>query len=61
MPAALHDFNEALELDEGLQCAKDGKARAQKMQKQSEQRDYYKILGVKRYVPPSRDSRAADH
>lgn len=36
-------------MEEGLQRAKDGIQRAQKMQKQSEQRDYYKILGVKRY------------
>ncbi|XP_026333207.1 dnaJ homolog subfamily C member 3 [Hyposmocoma kahamanoa] len=45
---ALLAYKEALELDEGLQRAKDGIQRAQKMQKQSEQRDYYKILGVKR-------------
>lgn len=45
---AVHAFKQALELDEGLQRAKEGLARAQKLQKQSEQRDYYKILGVKR-------------
>ncbi|XP_068628617.1 dnaJ homolog subfamily C member 3 [Battus philenor] len=45
---AIHSFKEALELDEGMQRAKDGLSRAQKLQKQSEQRDYYKILGVKR-------------
>ncbi|XP_052750106.1 dnaJ homolog subfamily C member 3 [Galleria mellonella] len=45
---AIHSFKEALELEEGLQRAKDGLSRAQKLQKQSEQRDYYKILGVKR-------------
>ncbi|KAG6443974.1 dnaJ homolog subfamily C member 3 [Manduca sexta] len=45
---AIHTFKEALEIEEGLQRAKDGLSRAQKLQKQSEQRDYYKILGVKR-------------
>ncbi|KAM3957114.1 dnaJ homolog subfamily C member P58IPK [Aphomia sociella] len=45
---AIQSFKEALELEEGLQRAKDGLNRAQKLQKQSEQRDYYKILGVKR-------------
>lgn len=45
---AIQSFKEALELEEGLQRAKDGLSRAQKLQKQSEQRDYYKILGVKR-------------
>ncbi|XP_046968498.1 dnaJ homolog subfamily C member 3 [Vanessa cardui] len=45
---AIQSFKEALELEEGLQRAKDGISRAQKLQKQSEQRDYYKILGVKR-------------
>lgn len=47
---AILSYKEALELDEGLQRAKDGLSRAQKLQKQSEQRDYYKILGVKRWV-----------
>ncbi|KAF9415361.1 hypothetical protein HW555_006951 [Spodoptera exigua] len=45
---AIQSFKEALELEEGLQRAKDGLSRAQKLQKMSEQRDYYKILGVKR-------------
>ncbi|XP_050684686.1 dnaJ homolog subfamily C member 3 [Leptidea sinapis] len=45
---AIRTFKEALELDEGFQRAKDGLARAQRLQKQAEQRDYYKILGVKR-------------
>ncbi|XP_063836468.1 dnaJ homolog subfamily C member 3 [Ostrinia nubilalis] len=45
---AIHAYKEALELEEGLQRAKDGISRAQKLQKQSEQRDYYKILNVKR-------------
>ncbi|XP_045760276.1 dnaJ homolog subfamily C member 3 [Maniola jurtina] len=45
---AIRTYKDALELDEGFQRAKDGLSRAQKLQKQSEQRDYYKILGVKR-------------
>ncbi|CAG4976823.1 unnamed protein product [Parnassius apollo] len=45
---AILSYKQALELEEGLQRAKDGLSRAQKLQKQSEQRDYYKILGVKR-------------
>lgn len=45
---AIQSYKEALEVEEGLQRAKDGISRAQKLQKQSEQRDYYKILGVKR-------------
>ncbi|XP_045542322.1 dnaJ homolog subfamily C member 3 [Papilio machaon] len=45
---AIQSYKQALELEEGLQRAKDGLSRAQKLQKQSEQRDYYKILGVKR-------------
>ncbi|XP_039765480.1 dnaJ homolog subfamily C member 3 [Pararge aegeria] len=45
---AIRAYKEALELAEGSQRARDGLSRAQKLQKQSEQRDYYKILGVKR-------------
>ncbi|XP_045514469.1 dnaJ homolog subfamily C member 3 [Pieris brassicae] len=45
---AIRSFKEALDMNEGLQRAKDGMGRAQKLQKQSEQRDYYKILSVKR-------------
>ncbi|XP_013148655.1 PREDICTED: dnaJ homolog subfamily C member 3 [Papilio polytes] len=45
---AIQSYKQALELEEGLQRAKDGLSRAQKLQKQAEQRDYYKILGVKR-------------
>lgn len=44
---AIHDYQAALELDEGLQRAKEGIEKAKKLQKQSERRDYYKILGVK--------------
>ncbi|KAJ0181502.1 hypothetical protein K1T71_003587 [Dendrolimus kikuchii] len=45
---AIHAFQDALQVEEGLHRAKEGLSRAQKLQKQSEQRDYYKILGVKR-------------
>lgn len=45
---AIHDYHEALEVDEHLQKAKDGIQRAKKLQKQAEKRDYYKILGVRR-------------
>lgn len=48
MISAIHTYKEALEIEDGMQRAKDGLSRAQKLQKQSEQRDYYKILGVKR-------------
>jgi len=45
---AIQDFQAALEIDEHLQRAKEGIERARKLQKQSERRDYYKILGVKK-------------
>ncbi|XP_069676051.1 dnaJ homolog subfamily C member 3 [Periplaneta americana] len=45
---AIHDYQDALELDENYNRAKEGKQRAQKLQKQAERRDYYKILGVSR-------------
>jgi len=45
---AIKDFSAAMDLREGFQRAKDGIQRAQKLQKQAEKRDYYKILGVKR-------------
>lgn len=45
---AIRDFQAALEIDENLQRAKDGVEKAKRLQKQSERRDYYKILGVKR-------------
>lgn len=37
-----------MEIDEHLQRAKDGIERSKKLQKQSERRDYYKILNVKK-------------
>jgi DnaJ family protein C protein 3 len=45
---AIRDYQEALELNDGYHRAKEGIQRAQKLQRQSEKRDYYKILGVKR-------------
>lgn len=45
---AIHDYQEALGLDENLQRAKEGIEKAKRLQKQAERRDYYKILGVKR-------------
>ncbi|EAT48083.1 AAEL000807-PA [Aedes aegypti] len=45
---AINQYREALEINDGYQRAKEGIERAQKLQKQSERRDYYKILDVKR-------------
>lgn len=45
---AIHDFQAALEIDANLHRAKEGVEKAKRLQKQSERRDYYKILGVKR-------------
>lgn len=45
---AIHQYREALDINDGLQRAKEGIERAQRLQKQAERRDYYKILGVKR-------------
>ncbi|KAL0281676.1 UNVERIFIED_CONTAM: hypothetical protein PYX00_002589 [Menopon gallinae] len=43
---AIQDYHHALDLDEDFRRAKEGIQKAQKLQKQSERRDYYKILGV---------------
>lgn len=45
---AIRDYSEALEIHEDFQRAKEGIQKAQNLQKQSEKRDYYKILGVGR-------------
>lgn len=45
---AIHDYKRALDLGEDNRRAKEGLSRAQKLQKQSKKRDYYKILGVSR-------------
>ena len=42
---AIHEYRDALELDENHQRAKEGIEKAKRLQKQSERRDYYKILG----------------
>ncbi|XP_058450318.1 dnaJ homolog subfamily C member 3 [Malaya genurostris] len=45
---AIHQYREALDVNDSHQRAKEGIERAQRLQKQAERRDYYKILGVKR-------------
>ncbi|XP_055548406.1 dnaJ homolog subfamily C member 3 [Wyeomyia smithii] len=45
---AVQQYREALDINDSLQRAKEGIERAQRLQKQAERRDYYKILGVKR-------------
>lgn len=45
---AVRSYQDALEIDDNLQRAKDGMERARRLQKQAEKRDYYKILGVSR-------------
>ncbi|XP_075146617.1 dnaJ homolog subfamily C member P58IPK [Haematobia irritans] len=45
---SIHDYQEALSIDENMQRAKEGIEKAKRLQKQAERRDYYKILGVKR-------------
>merc|ERR1719458_2280447 len=55
---AIGDFRTALEKDEGFARAKEGMAKAQKLQKQAGKRDYYKILGVKRSATKKEISKA---
>lgn len=45
---AIRAYKEALNIDDKHNRAKEGLSRAQHLQKHAEQRDYYKILGVKR-------------
>lgn len=45
---AVRAYQDALQIDENLQRAKEGIERARRLQKQAEKRDYYKILGVKK-------------
>ncbi|XP_055634496.1 dnaJ homolog subfamily C member 3 [Toxorhynchites rutilus septentrionalis] len=45
---AINQYRDALEINDNFQRAKEGIERAQRLQKQAERRDYYKILGVKR-------------
>lgn len=46
--AAIKDFESAKEHSENDRQIKEGLERAQRLLKQSQKRDYYKILGVKR-------------
>ena len=48
--AAIDYFQKALGVSEGYHRAKEGMEKAQKLLKQSKKRDYYKILGVARWV-----------
>ena len=43
---AVVDFKRALEVEQDIQCAKEGRDRAEKIRKQRGKRDYYAILGV---------------
>ena len=45
---AIKDFQEAINKDNNNRRAKEGIDRAQRLLKNSQKRDYYKILGVKR-------------
>lgn len=47
--SAINDFQKAVNMEEGNRRAQEGLNKAQKLLKQSKKRDYYKILGVKRY------------
>lgn len=47
--AAIKDFESAKEQSENDRQIKEGLERAQRLLKQSKKRDYYKILGVKRF------------
>ena len=47
--SAIKDYQTAQEIDNNNQRVKEGLDRARKLLKQSQKRDYYKILGVKRY------------
>jgi len=55
---AIGDYRAALEREEGFTRAKEGMAKAQKLQKQAGKRDYYKILGVKRTATKKEISKA---
>lgn len=47
---AVHDYEAAEKLSENDHRIKEGLERAQRLLKQSQKRDYYKILGVKRWA-----------
>jgi len=46
--SAIREFSEAQNKDQESRRIREGMNRAQKLKKQSQRRDYYKILGVKR-------------
>ena len=48
--AAVRDFEAAKEHSENDRQIMEGLEKAQRLLKQSQKRDYYKILGVKRWV-----------
>ena len=45
---AIDDYRRANEIDSNIKKVQEGLKRAEKLLKQSQKRDYYKILGVKR-------------
>lgn len=49
-PPAIKDYEAAGKHNENDRQIKEGLDRAQRLLKQSQKRDYYKILGVKRWV-----------
>ena len=50
-PTAIEELQAAQEIDDNSRRVKELLQKAQKLEKQSKKRDYYKILGVKRYSP----------
>lgn len=56
--SAIKDYHEALDINKDFHRAKEGIKRAQKLQKMSERRDYYKILGVGRRASKSEVTKA---
>lgn len=49
LSAAIEDYQEAKEFDSENEEIKEGLEKAHKLLKQSKKRDYYKILGIRRY------------
>lgn len=49
-PPAIKDYETASKLSENDRQIKEGLDKAQRLLKQSQKRDYYKILGVKRWA-----------
>ena len=46
--AAINDYQKAADIEPESRRIKEGLNKAQKLQKQANKKDYYKILGVKR-------------